>query len=95
MEIGLKLLKSLFPPGLGTGVTFASFPSEGNLPVVRLACNREVMLWAMDGATMRKSLAEILSGPVAFPTSKLDSFFSTSVSESSEKWKIEQQDAGK
>ena len=45
-------------------------------------------------ATMRKSLAEILSGPVAFPTSKLDNFFRTSVSKTSDKWKIEEQEAG-
>ena len=93
-EIGLRLLKSLFPPGLGTGVIFASFHSNGNWPVVRLALNREVILWAMDGATMLKSLAEILSGPVAFPASKLDSFFRTSVSETSDKRKIEEQEAG-
>ena len=44
--------------------------------------------------TMHKSLAEILSGPVAFPASKLDSFFRTSVSETSDRQKIEEQEAG-
>ena len=30
MEIGLRLLRSFLPPGLGTGLMFASFHSDGN-----------------------------------------------------------------
>ena len=48
--------------------------------MTRLVLNREVILGTIDGATIRRSLAEILSGPVAFPASKLDSFFMTSTS---------------
>lgn len=36
---------------------------------------RAVILPAIDGAAIRRSLAEILSGPVAFPVSRLVSFF--------------------
>ena len=52
-----------------------------------------MILQAKDEATMRKSLAEILSGPAAFPASKLDSFFRTTVSVTSEKQKITRQGA--
>ena len=93
-EIGLRLLKCLLLPGLGTGVMFASFHSGGNQPVTRLALNWEVILGAVDGATVRRSLAEILSGPVAFPASKLDSFFRTLTSVTLEKQKVVEQDAG-
>ena len=48
----------------------------------------------MNRATTCRSLVEILSGPVAFPSSKLDSFFSTLVSETSEKQKVEEQETG-
>ena len=61
--------------------------------MTRLALNREVILGAIDEATVRRSLAEILSGPVAFPASKLDSFFRTSTSVILEKQKVVEQDA--
>ena len=43
---------------------------------------------------MRKSLAVILSGAVAFPASKFDKFFRISASVILKKWKVVEQPAG-
>ena len=54
---------------------------------------RAVILPVIDGAAIQRSLAEILSGPVAFPVSRLVKFFKTSDSVSSEKQKVTGEEA--
>ena len=53
-----------------------------------------MILGVIDGATIHKSLAEILSGPVAFPASNFYNFLRTSASVIPEKRKVVRQGAG-
>ena len=71
-EMGRKLLMSF----LG---------KEGICPESKLSLNSFVRLQEIEGATIRRSLAEILSGPVALPVSKDVNFLKTSSSLSSTK----------
>ena len=53
-------------------VILASFHSEGTLPYASVWLNKAVRLEYMDEEIIRRSLAEILSGPVAFCVSGED-----------------------
>ena len=67
------------------GVILASFHSEGKCPEYKLSLNSFVRLQKIVGATIRRSLAEILSRPVALPASKDVNFLQTSSSHNSVK----------
>ena len=61
---------SFLPLDLGMVVILASFNSEGICSESTLSLNSFARLQEIESATIRRSPAEILSGPVALPVSK-------------------------